>query len=102
MAESVPVPCGDCGRPLAELLLLKTRPLTDPWGRPTTETFRCRCPYCGGRSFPVDVTNRYHLSPAVKTPDPTMPGEFVELTQVGECVRESALSTSVEYVILLA
>lgn len=102
MKEGTPIECRDCGRLLAELLLLKTRPLTDPWGKPTSESVRCRCPFCGGKSAPVELFNRYHLSPAVSIPDPTAPGEYVELTRVGDCVRDSAVSTAVEYVILPA
>ena len=67
--------CGECGRPLAELEVLATRPLKRP------EFVRCGCPYCGGHSHPEEVANRYHLAPAVAFV-PGMPDEYRELTVV--------------------
>lgn len=100
--DGQPIACGDCGRPLAELLLLKTRRLTDPWGKPRVESVRCRCPYCNGHSHPVEVATTYHLSPAVHTPDSSEPGEYVELTAIGDSVRADGLSGDVVYRIIIA
>lgn len=69
------IECADCGRPLAELDVLGTRPLKRP------EFVRCACPYCRGHSHPEEMVNRYHLAPAVAFL-PDMPDEYRELTVV--------------------